>query len=176
MKFPVYFLSFHFLPQKTKDVTIAMAEGRFDDAIKLRGKWGMHFCVIHSKFSSVELSFTCLYISANSWQTGALSTIGALTKCWLMCAPQIQRSGTTAVPFTLTVYQSVSLCGKYICSEKCPCKFPRDRVISTLPYWMWELHVLGWMLQSVHLSGSGFSRATRCWECMMALMGWLMER
>lgn len=31
-------LSFFFLSLQTKDVTTAMAEGRFEEAIKLRGK------------------------------------------------------------------------------------------------------------------------------------------
>lgn len=71
------FVSFDFISHQTKDVTIAMGEGRFDDAVKLRGKWGMHFCVIHLKFSRVVLQFKCMYISAyfanrsfeNNWNT-----------------------------------------------------------------------------------------------------------
>ncbi len=37
-QFSVSFLSFPLLSHQTKDVTIAMAEGRFEDAVTLRGK------------------------------------------------------------------------------------------------------------------------------------------
>lgn len=37
-QFSVSFLSFHLPSYQTKDVTTAMAEGRFEDAVKLRGK------------------------------------------------------------------------------------------------------------------------------------------
>ena len=90
------FSSFHPLLNQTKDVTKAMSEGRFDDALKFRGKWVMLVYVVQLHFwwtaeCIVELEISSLCILA----TGASRTTGTPTECWLMCTFRKQRYETT---------------------------------------------------------------------------------
>lgn len=100
--------SSHPLLNQTKDVTKAMSEGKFDDALKFRGKWAMLVCVVQLNFwwtaeRCVELQMSSLCILA----TGASRTTGTPTECWLMCTFRTQRCGTTDQnPYCLTADKS----------------------------------------------------------------------
>lgn len=66
-----------------------MAQGRFEDAVKLRGKWGLHFYVwIWNPQTLLEFQMSVYVLPI-----GVLRTTGTLTRCWLMCTSLKQRSG-----------------------------------------------------------------------------------
>lgn len=99
-----------------------MAEGRFEDAVKLRGKWGMHFCAIHLKFLKVVLSFKCLYISAQFWQQEFWEQLEHLQNAGSCTPPRYEGQEPCSGDFLLKIPS-----GKYIYPdnpplENCPCQ------------------------------------------------------
>lgn len=96
---------------QTKDVTTAMGEGRFDDAVKLRGKWGMHFGVIQLKVLSLVLSFKRLCVSAAFWSQELWEQLEHLPNAGSRAPP---RGKGPDPQLKSLVSQSVSPSGKYI--------------------------------------------------------------
>lgn len=180
MLIQLFFFLFAFSPSVTSDQRCHHSHGWREvwRSSEAQGK------VRHALFCYLfEILKCCVWVSSVCTSLlifmtiGALRTTGTLTKCWLMCTSQIKRSETT---FLLsycawTVSKSISSGGKYSYSDWHLCECAHARVTSTLPYWTWEHRVLEWTLQFVQLSGSGSSRATRCWQCTTALRAWLME-